>query len=132
MTYINDTLKSRYAFKAPSIAGDAGNTIEVPFPTQETKSVTLASNAASVTVNRATTILKLGTLAAASDLTLTAGSDLKVGDRLFVNWTEPATAVGCSIAHGETALITATDAKGSNSAVVTKQLLWDGSTWIIL
>lgn len=130
--WIKDDKNARYAFKAPDIPEDEGLTVEVPFPTQETKTVTLSSNAAEVPVNRATTILKLGTLAAASELTLIPGTDLKVGDRLFVNWTEPSTAVGCALKKGTDTLISATNAKGSNSSVVTKQLLWDGSTWIIL
>ena len=131
-TYINESNNSRYGFKAPNIAGDAGASVEVPFPTQETKIVTLSSNAAEVTVERATTILKLGTLAAASELTLTPGADLKVGDRLSVNGTEPSTAGGCALKKGTDTRISATSAKGSNSAVVTKQLVWDGSTWIVL
>lgn len=132
MTHINETRKSKYAFRAPDIAADAGKTVEVPFPTEEAKAVTLSSNAASETVTRATTILKLGTLAAASELVLTAGGDLKVGDRLYVNWTEASTACGCALKHGESTLISAANAKGSNSAAVTKQLLWDGSTWMVL
>lgn len=132
MTHINEKRNSKYAFKAPDIADDAGKTLEVAFPTEETKNVTLTSNAASAAVERATTILKLGTLAAAGELVLTAGSDLKVGDRVIVTWKEPSTAVGCALKHGETTLISAANAKGSNSADVAKQLVWDGSTWIIL
>ena len=33
-TYINESNNSRYGFKAPNIAGDAGASVEVPFPTQ--------------------------------------------------------------------------------------------------
>jgi|GEM_PF-2702209 len=131
-TYINKDLNSRYAFRAPNISDDANKEVVVPFPTQEAKTVTLASNAAAVTVERATTILKLGTLAAASELTLTAGSDLKVGDLLLVVWTEAATAVGCAIKHGTTTLVSAANAKGSNSAQVVKQLVWEGGSWLIL
>lgn len=131
-TYINENLNSRYAFKAPSIESDANKETLVPFPTSEAKDVTLSNNKASVTVERATTILKLGTLAAASELTLTAGADLKVGDLVLVVWTEAATAVGCAIKHGTTTLISATNAKGSNSAQVVKQLVWDSSSWLIL
>lgn len=132
MTHINETRNSKYAFVAPDISEDEDKTTEVAFPTQEAKNVTLTSNAASVTVKRATTILKLGTLAAASELVLTAGSDLKVGDRVIVSWTEPSTAAGCALKHGEETLISATSAKGSNSAKVVKQLVWDGSTWMML
>ena len=75
-TYINEAKNSRYGFRAPSIEADANKEVVVPFPTSEAKDVTLSSNKASVTVERATTILKLGTLAAASELTLTGGADL--------------------------------------------------------
>lgn len=131
-TYINEAKNSRYQFKAPNIEADENAIVEVAFPTQESKTVTLSSNAAAVKVERATTIIKLGTLAAASELTLTAGDDLKVGDLVLVVWTEPSTAVGCAIKHGTTTLISAANAKGSNSAQVVKQLVWDNSSWIIL
>lgn len=131
-TYINKNQNSRYAFRAPNIEADANKEIVVAFPTSEAKEVTLTSNKASVTVERATTILKLGTLAAASELTLTAGADLKVGDLVLVTWTEAATAVGCAIKHDTSTLISAANAKGSNGVKVVKQLVWDGSSWLIL
>ena len=119
-TYSNRTLNSRYAFRAPSIEADADKETLVPFPTSEAKDITMSG------------ILKLGTLAAASELTLTAGADLKVGDLVLVAWTEAATAVGCAIKHDTTTLISAANAKGSNGAKVVKQLVWDGSSWLIL
>ena len=131
-TYINKELNSRYQFRAPHIEGDTDGEIEVPFPTSGAKEVTLASNAAAVTVERAVEIVKLGTLAAASTLTLAPGSDLKPGDRLVVTWTEPSTAVGCTFKHGETTLAAATATKGSNSAKVARELLYDGETWIVM
>ena len=130
-TYINKERNSRYAFRAPDIPEDGGKLVEVVFPTAGVNEVELESNAAAVTVCRSTEFVKLGTLAAASELTLTPSSDLKPGDRLFVCWTEPSTAVGCALKNRATTLVTATNAKGSNSAKVVKELVWDGETWII-
>ena len=128
--YVNNKTNSSYSFVAPEIEGDG--TVVRHFPTSAVKTVTLSSNAAEVDVEHAFEMLNLGTLAAASTLTLKPSQNLEVGDRVVVVWTEPGSAVGVAIKNGDTTLVSAANNKGSNSAVTKKELVWDGSTWVIL
>lgn len=130
--FFNEETKATYNFVAPKINKDSWDVTEVPFPTQEVAEVTLSSNVGTYTVERSTTILKLGTLAAASTLVLTAGGSLKAGDLVVVAWTEPSTAAGCELKHGETTLQSSSATKGGDGATVVKQLIWEGSTWLVL
>lgn len=132
MSWFNKKTNASYNFVAPAIEKHENKTIEVMFPAATADTVTLASNAAVVDVALHTNIIKLGTLAAASSLTLKPSADLGIGARVIVTWTEPATAVGCALVVGEDTIAAATATKGANSAAVAKELMWDGSSFILL
>ena len=70
MNPINTENNASYNFVAPSIPEDADKKTEVMFPTAEVVSPTISSNKADAPVRRQKTIVKLGTLSAATTLTL--------------------------------------------------------------
>jgi hypothetical protein len=78
MTYINGNSNASYNFKAPNIAADADKKIEVVFPTQEAQTPTAGATIA-VDINRHTTCIDLGELAAAATLNATIGADVERG-----------------------------------------------------
>ena len=130
MATINKENNASYGMVAPYIEDDADKKTEMVFPTAEAVSVTLTANAASVAVRRETTIVKLGTLAAAATVTLVPEpKNLNIGSKVMVNWTSDSTGRNVSVKVGNDTIATLT---GTASTTVTKQLVWDGNTFIVL
>lgn len=130
MATINKENNASYGMVAPDIEDDADKKTEMVFPTAEAVSVTLTANAASVAVRRDTTIVKLGTLAAAATVTLVPEpKNLNIGSKVMVNWTSDSTGRNVSVKVGNDTIATLT---GTASTTVTKQLVWDGNTFIVL
>ena len=130
MATINKTNNASYGMVAPDIEDDADKKTEMVFPTAEAVSVALTANAASVAVRRDTTIVKLGTLAAAATVTLVPEpKNLNIGSKVMVNWTSDSTGRNVSVKVGNDTIATLT---GTASTTVTKQLVWDGNTFIVL
>lgn len=130
MATINKENNASYGMVAPDIEDDADKKTEMVFPTAEAVSVTLTANAASVAVRRDTTIVKLGTLAAAATVTLVPEpKNLNIGSKVMVNWTSDSTGRNVSVKVGNDTIATLT---GTASETVTKQLVWDGNTFIVL
>lgn len=129
---MNRNQNASYNFKAPEIQEDADKVVETIFPTQENKAVTLSSNAAEVTVNRSTTFVDLGSeaLDAAATLTLTPGKNMQVGDRVLVKWVNIGTKYDVTIKKD--ASTTIGTLVGVQSKTVVKEVVWDGSTWLIV
>lgn len=132
MSWIRKETEASYNFKAPQVSEDENKILETVFPTQENKGVTLDSNAAEVTVQRSLTIVDLGSeaLAAAATLTLTPGSDMQVGDRVLVKWVNGGTKYDVTIKKD--ASTTIGTLVGVQSKTVTKEVVWNGSTWLIV
>lgn len=130
MATINKTNNASYGMVAPDIEDDAEKKTEMVFPTAEAVSVTLTANAASVAVRRETTIVKLGTLAAAATVTLVPEpKNLNIGSKVMVNWTSDSTGRNVSVKVGNDTIATLT---GTASTTVTKQLVWDGNAFMAL
>ncbi len=128
--WIDKEKNSSYNFKAPSIGADEGKKVEVMFPTVEKVSPTLSSNAATVEVNRDTTIVDLGTLSAAATLTLTPTDNLGTGAKVVVKSTSDGTARNVTVKQ-DTDTTVGTIA-GTASTTVVKMIVWDGSAWILV
>ena len=121
MNPINTENNASYNFVAPSIPEDADKKTEVMFPTAEVVSPTISSNKADAPVRRQKTIVKLGTLSAATTLTLAPEpANLNVGAMVAVNWTSDGTARADTVAT----------LSGTASTKVTKQLMWDGESFL--
>lgn len=128
MNPINTENNASYNFKAPSIPEDADKKTEVMFPTAEVVSPTISSNKADAPVRRQKTIVKLGTLSAATTLTLIPEpANLNVGAMVAVNWTSDGTARAITVKVGTDTVATLS---GTASTMVTKQLMWDGESFL--
>lgn len=132
MTWTKRDGSASYNFVAPEIEEDEGKKIEVVFPTNEQKTVTLESNAAEVKVKRTLTMLDLGSAALGANATLTTvpDSNLPVGARVIVTWTSDSSARSITIKTDESN--TACTLTGTASTKVTKELIWNGSTFLSL
>ena len=130
MNPINTENNASYNFVAPSIEEDAGKKVEVVFPTAEAVEPEISSNKAEVPVRREKTIIKLGSLSAATTLTLAPESaNLNVGAVVAVSWTSDSTARNITVKVGEDTVATLT---GTASTNVTKQLVWDGEGFLAI
>lgn len=128
MNPINKENNASYNFKAPSIPEDAEKKTEVMFPTAEVVNPTISSNNADVPVRRQKTIVKLGTLSAATTLALIPEpANLNVGAMVAVNWTSDGTARAITVKVGTDTVATLS---GTASTMVTKQLVWDGEEFL--
>ena len=128
MNPINTENNASYNFVAPSIPEDADKKTEVMFPTAEVVSPTISSNKADAPVRRQKTIVKLGTLPAATTLTLAPEpANLNVGAMVAVNWTSDSTARDITVKVDDDTVATL---EGTASTKVTKQLMWDGETFL--
>ena len=127
--YYRKESNASYNFVAPNIEKDADQKVEVVFPTSELVEPTLSSNAATVKVERSTTIIDLGTLSAAATITLEPGNDLAVGSIVVVKSTSDSTARAVTVKKGDD---TVASISGVQSATVVKQLMWTGSTWVLI
>ena len=128
MNPINTENNASYNFKAPSIPEDGDKKTETVFPTAEVVNPTISSNKADVPVRRQKTIVKLGTLSAATTLTLIPEpANLNVGAMVAVNWTSDGTARAITVKVGNDTVATLS---GTASTKVTKQLMWDGEGFL--
>ena len=128
MSKINTENNASYNFMAPSIEDDADKKTEVVFPTAEVVNPTISSNKADAPVRRQKTIVKLGTLTAATTLTLAPEpANLNVGAMVAVNWTSDGTARNITVKVGTDTVATLS---GTASTKVTKQLMWDGESFL--
>ena len=128
MNPINTENNASYNFVAPSIEEDADKKVEQVFPTAEVVNPTIRSNKADVPVRRQKTIVKLGTLSAATTLTLIPEpANLNVGAMVAVNWTSDGTARAITVKVGTDTVATLS---GTASTKVTKQLMWDGEGFL--
>lgn len=128
MNPINTENNASYNFVAPSIPEDADKKTEVMFPTAEVVSPTISSNKADAPVRRQKTIVKLGALSAATTLTLIPEpANLNVGAMVAVNWTSDGTARAITVKVGADTVATLS---GTASTNVTKQLMWDGESFL--
>ena len=130
MNPINTENNASYNLVAPSIPEDADKKVEVVFPTAEAVEPEISSNKAEVPVRREKTIVKLGSVSAATELTLTPEpANLNVGAVVAVNWTSDSTARDITVKVGGDAVATL---DGTASATITKQLLWDGECFLAI
>ena len=128
MNPINTENNASYNFKAPSIPEDGDKKTETVFPTAEVVNPTISSNKADVPVRRQKTIVKLGTLSAATTLNLAPEpANLNVGAMVAVNWTSDGTARAITVKVGNDTVATLS---GTASTKVTKQLMWDGESFL--
>lgn len=130
--YNNHSNGASYGFKAPLIEKDAFKHTDVVFPTFETLTPTLSSNAATVDVVRTTTVVDLGStaLAAAATLTAKADSNLPAGSRLMVKWANGGTKYDVTLKLD--ASTTCATLTGVASTTVCYELVWTGTTWVLL
>ena len=119
-----------YNFVAPNIEKDADKKVEVVFPTAELVEPTLSSNAAEVKVERDTTIVDLGTLEAATNLTLTPGDSLNIGAKVVVKAASDGTARAVTVKQD--AATTVDTISGTANTTTAKQYMWTGSAWIAI
>lgn len=130
MNPINTENNASYNLVAPSITEDADKKVEVVFPTAEAVEPEISSNKAEVPVRREKTIVKLGSLSAATTLTLTPEpANLNVGAVVAVNWTSDSTARDITVKVGDDTVATLA---GTASTTVTKLLLWDGEGFLAI
>ena len=128
--YVNKETNASYNFVAPKIEKDADKKVEMVFPTSEFVEPTLSSNAAEVKVERDTTVIDLGTLSAASTLTLTPGDSLNVGAKVIVKATSDGTARNVTVKQD--ADTTVDTISGTASTTKAKQYVWTGTAWIVI
>lgn len=113
---------------APDIDDDADKKVEVIFPTSEAVTPSISSNKATVKVRRQKTIVKLGSLSAATELDLEPEAEnLNVGAVVIVSWTSDGTARNITVKVGADTVATLS---GTASTKVTKQLVWDGESFL--
>lgn len=130
MNPINKKFNSSYNFVAPDIEDDADKKIEPVFPTSEVVTPTVSSNAATTKVRRQHTIIKLGTLSAATTLTLQPeAKNLNKGAVVLVSWTSDSTARNITVKIGTDTVATLA---GTASTKVNKQLVWDGESFLAI
>mgnify|MGYP003307955944 CR=1 FL=1 len=128
--FLNKNNNSSYGFEAPNIPDDTSKNVSVKFPTSEKVTPTITSNKASVDVNRQETIIDLGSVTAAQELTLVpTAANLNVGARVIVSWTSDTTARAVTVKVGADTVATLA---GTISTKVNKQLVWDGSGFLAL
>lgn len=128
--FVNKETNASYNFVAPKIENDADKKVEAYFPTSETVTPTLSSNAATVNVERDTTIVDLGTLSAAATLTLTPGNNLNIGAKVIVKATSDGTARNVTVKKD--ADTTVDTISGTASTTKARQYVWSGTAWIAI
>lgn len=130
MSYIRKETNASYNFVAPNIEKDADKKVEVVFPTAELVEPTLNSNAAKVKVERDTTIVDLGTLEAAAELTLSPGDSLNIGAKVVVKAASDGTARAVTVKQD--ADTTVDTISGTANTTKVKQFVWTGTAWIMI
>lgn len=130
MNPINMKNNASYNFVAPDIDDDADKKIEPVFPTSEAATPAISSNEATVKARRQKTIIKLGTLSAATTVKLEPeAKNLNVGAVVIVSWTSDGTARNITVKVGSDTVATLA---GTASTQVNKQLVWDGETFLAI
>lgn len=130
MNPINKKHNSSYNFVAPDIEDDADKKVEPVFPTSEVVTPSISSNTATAPVRRQKTIINLGSLSAATALTLAPEpKNLNIGAVVLVSWTSDGTARNITVKVGNDTVATLA---GTASTKVTKQLVWDGETFLAI
>lgn len=132
--FINKKTGTSYGFVAPEIEADNGKDVKVQFPTFGTQIAEVESNEASVTVERTTTLVDLGStaLAAATDVNVTNGANLPAGARLMVKFTCGDDDTSVFNVKVNLAGETCAELKGVAKETVCYELVWTGSTWQLL
>lgn len=128
--YIEKKNNASYNFVAPDIEKDADKKVEFVFPTSELVQPTLSSNAATVEVERDKTIIDLGTMEAATTLTLTPGKSLNIGASVIVKAASDGTARALTVKKD--ASTTVATISGTASTTKVKQFVWTGTAWIMI
>ena len=130
--FINKKTGTSYGFVAPEIEADNGKDVKVQFPTFETQIAKVESNAASVTLERTTSLVEVGEekLTDGATLTATPGDKLPAGARLMVKWHNGETKYDVTLKKD--ADTTCATLVGVASATVCYELVWTGSTWQLL
>lgn len=130
--YLNKETNASYNFVAPNISEDENKKVEVAFPTSEKKDVTLSANKAEVDIKRNITIVDLGSdaLTTAAVVTLIPDSQLPIGAKVYVKWTNGTAAVGVNVKKDSSAA--AVNLPGAASSTVTRELLWTGTDWLLV
>lgn len=130
--YLNKETNASYNFVAPKISEDENKKVEVVFPTSEKKDVTISDNAALVDIKRNVTIVDLGSdaLAAAATVTLNPDSQLPVGAKAYVKWANGSTKYDVTVKKDSST--TCGTLVGVASTTVTKELMWTGTTWVVV
>lgn len=130
MNPINKKHNSSYNFVAPDIEDDADRKIEPLFPTSEVVTPAVVSNEATVKIRRQHTIIKLGTLSAATTLTFQPeAKNLNIGAMVMVSWTSDGTTRNITVKIGNDTVATLA---GTASTKVNKQLVWDGESFLAI
>ena len=128
--YIEKKNNASYNFVAPDIEKDADKKVEFVFPTSELVQPTLSSNAATVEVERDKTIIDLGTMEAATTLTLTPGKSLNIGASVIVKAASDGTARALTVKKD--ASTTVATISGTAGTTKVKQFVWTGTAWIMI
>lgn len=130
--WINKTNGASYNFVAPGIESDTEQRVEVIFPTYAAQSLTIASNKALANIERTHELITVGAAALEADCTLTAtpAVELPAGSVMVVRFSCGATKYDMTVK--KSASDTGVKLTGVASSTVAKQLLWDGSNWIVL
>lgn len=130
MSCINLENNASYNFKAPSISDDADKKIEPVFPISEKVTPEISSNKAKAAVRRAVTVIDLGSVTAAQELTLEPeAANLNIGALVVVSWTSDTTARAVTVKVGADTVATLA---GTISTKVNKQLMWDGAGFLAI
>lgn len=133
MNPINTENNASYNFVAPSIEDDADKKTDVVFPTAEAVEPTATSNVSEAAVRREKTIVKLGSVSANQTLVLKPeAANLNVGAVVVVNWTSDSTARNVTVKVGASTADTLATLAGTASTNVSKQLMWDGASFLAL
>ena len=127
MSFINMIRNASYNFVAPNIAADADSKVEVIFPTSEKQEIAYATTIAA-TVERAITLLDLGTLTGAATLNLTVGAYVPVGALLTVKAKSDTTARDITLGTG----LTGPTLAGVISKTKSQSFMYDGAKFIAM
>ena len=126
--YINKETNASYNFVAPDIQKDAGKKVMLTFPTAELVTPAVSDNIAEVTVERSITIIDLGNLAADTDLIITTGNSIKIGDRMIVKVSCGENNLNVNLQFGEETISVEYPA----GETVAREFVWTGDAWIAI
>lgn len=125
MSYLNMNQNSSYNFRAPNIAADADKKLEVVFPTQEAQAPVVAAGTP-VEINRQTTVIDLGELAANTTVNATIGDDVERGAIVMIKAKSDGTARNVTFGDGFTVPAMA----GTISKTKVISCMYDGASFL--